>query len=94
VGSGKNKASIPRRIATRPRRHHAGGYAAFNELLAGGGIVEAGWWTHVRRKFFDVHAATGYPSPKKRSIALVNSMRSRKSSTDCRPDTRTAQKPR
>jgi hypothetical protein len=28
-------------------------------LFVGGRIVEAGCWAHVRRKFFDVHAATG-----------------------------------
>ena len=51
----------------RPRAHlkgfggviHADGYAGFNELFAGGLIVEAACWAHVRRKFFDVHAATG-----------------------------------
>src|SRR5438270_8844920 len=36
----------------------------FNELFAGGRIVEAGCWAHVRRKFFDVHAATGSPIAK------------------------------
>jgi len=43
---------------------HADGYAGFNELFAGGRIVEAGCWAHVRRKFFDVHAATGSPLAK------------------------------
>ena len=43
---------------------HADGYAGFNELFAGGRIVEAGCWAHVRRKFFDVHAATGSPIAK------------------------------
>jgi hypothetical protein len=38
--------------------------AGFNELFAGGRIVEAGCWAHVRRKFFDVHAATGSPIAK------------------------------
>jgi hypothetical protein len=33
-------------------------------LFAGGRIVEAGCWAHVRRKFFDVHAATGSPIAK------------------------------
>lgn len=71
VGSRKNKASMPRRIAKSPRRHHAGGYG-FNELLAGGRIVKAGCWAHVRRKFFDVHAATGSPIAKEALDALVN----------------------
>jgi hypothetical protein len=43
---------------------HADGYAGFNELFAGGRIVEAGCWAHVRRKFFDVHAATDSPIAK------------------------------
>jgi len=56
----------PNRKGEHPRTHlknfrgviHADGYAGFNELFAGGRIVEAGCWAHVRRKFFDVHAAT------------------------------------
>ena len=40
---------------------HADGYAGFNELFAGDRITEAACWAHVRRKFFDVHAATGSP---------------------------------
>jgi hypothetical protein len=43
---------------------HADGYAGFNELFVGGRIVEAGCWAHVRRKFFDVYAATGSPIAK------------------------------
>src|SRR5256714_3992036 len=59
----------PDRKGEHPRAHlkdfrgviHADGYAGFNELFVGGRIVEAGCWAHVRRKFFDVHAATGSP---------------------------------
>jgi hypothetical protein len=40
---------------------HADGYAGFNELFAGNRIAEAACWAHVRRKFLDVHAATGSP---------------------------------
>jgi transposase len=55
------------RKGEHPRTHlkdfrgviHADGYAGFNELFAGNRIAEAGCWAHVRRKFFDVHAATG-----------------------------------
>jgi transposase len=43
---------------------HADGYAGFNELFAGNRITEAACWAHVRRKFFDVHAATGSPIAK------------------------------
>jgi transposase len=62
----------PDRKGEHPRAHlkhfrgviHADGYAGFNELFAGGDIVEAGCWAHVRRKFFDVHAAIGSPVAK------------------------------
>jgi transposase len=60
------------RKGEHPRAHlkeftgviHADGYAGFNELFAGNRIAEAGCWAHVRRKFFDVHAATGSPIAK------------------------------
>lgn len=62
----------PDRKGEHPRAHlkefhgviHAEGYAGFNELFAGGTIVEAAGWAHVRRKFFDVHAATASPIAK------------------------------
>ena len=43
---------------------HADGYAGFNELFAGNRITEAACWAHVRRKFFDVHAANASPIAK------------------------------
>lgn len=60
------------RRGEHPRTHlkaftgviHADGYAGFNELFAGNRITEAACWAHVRRKFFDVHAATGSPIAK------------------------------
>ena len=60
------------RKGEHPRAHlkgfcgviHADGYAGFNELFAGHRIAEAGCWAHVRRKFFDVHAAIGSPIAK------------------------------
>src|SRR5438046_1944129 len=62
----------PDRKGEHPQTHlkdfrgviHADGYAGFNELFVGGRIVEAGCWAHVRRKFFDVHVATGSPIAK------------------------------
>jgi transposase len=62
----------PDRKGEHPRAHlkdfrgiiHADGYAGFNELFAGNRIAEAACWAHVRRKFFDVHAATGSPVAK------------------------------
>ena len=60
------------RRGEHPRAHlepfsgalHADGYAGFNGLFETGRIVEAGCWAHVRRKFFDVHAATASPIAK------------------------------
>jgi transposase len=62
----------PDRKGEHPRVHlkdfrgviHADGYAGFNELFAGNRIAEAACWVHVRRKFFDVHAATSSPIAK------------------------------
>lgn len=62
----------PDRKGEHPRAHlkgfrgviHADGYAGFNELFAAGDIVEAACWAHVRRKFFDVHAAIASPIAK------------------------------
>jgi transposase len=62
----------PDRKGEHPQAHlkdfrgviHADGYAGFNALFAGNRIAEAGCWAHVRRKFFDVHAATGAPIAK------------------------------
>jgi transposase len=62
----------PDRKGEHPQRHlkdfrgiiHADGYAGFNELFAGNRITEAACWAHVRRKFFDVHAATASPMAK------------------------------
>jgi transposase len=59
----------PDRKGERPRAHlkdftgvlHADGYAGFNRLFESGRIAEAACWAHVRRKFFDVHAANGSP---------------------------------
>lgn len=59
----------PDRKGEHPKEHmkdfrgviHADGYAGFNELFAGNRITEAACWAHVRRKFFDVHAATASP---------------------------------
>ena len=39
----------------------ADGYAGFDQLYAGDRILEAGCWAHVRRKFYDFHAAHASP---------------------------------
>ena len=57
------------RKAERPASHLEGfkgvlqvdGYAGFERLTARGGIVLAACWAHTRRKFFDMHEATGSP---------------------------------
>jgi len=56
----------PDRKAERPAEHlrsfqgdlHADGYTGFDRLY-GDRIQEVACWAHVRRKFYDVHAATG-----------------------------------
>jgi transposase len=40
---------------------HADGYAGFDQLYRPGKITEAACWAHVRRKFFDIHAANASP---------------------------------
>jgi hypothetical protein len=57
------------RKAERPASHlkafhgvlQVDGYAGFERLTARGEIVLAACWAHTRRKFFDVHEATGSP---------------------------------
>lgn len=43
---------------------HADGYAGFNAIFEQAHVTEAACWAHVRRKFFDVHAANGSPIAK------------------------------
>ncbi len=57
----------PDRKSEHPKAHlrafrgviHADAYSGFKGLFAGNRIAEAACWAHVRRKFFDVHAANG-----------------------------------
>lgn len=57
----------PDRRAEHPRSHlvrfrgvlQADGYAGFEGLYDGGHVAEAACWAHVRRKFYDLHAAAG-----------------------------------
>jgi transposase len=39
----------------------ADGYAGFDQLYQPGRLTEAACWAHVRRKFFDIHAANASP---------------------------------
>lgn len=43
---------------------HADGYAGFNALFERSDVTEAACWAHVRRKFFDIHAANQSPIAK------------------------------
>jgi len=59
----------PDRRGEHPHRHladfkgtlQADAYAGFNRLYDTGRIQEAACWAHVRRKFFDLHAAHASP---------------------------------
>ena len=59
----------PDRKAERPASHLKGfngvlqvdGYAGFERLTARGNVILAACWAHTRRKFYDVHEATGSP---------------------------------
>jgi transposase len=59
----------PDRKAERPAAHlesfkgvlQVDGYAGFERLTTGGVVVLAACWAHARRKFYDVHQATGSP---------------------------------
>ncbi|HET8700440.1 MAG TPA: IS66 family transposase [Nitrococcus sp.] len=59
----------PDRKAERPASHLEGfqgvlqvdGYAGFERLTTGGTIVLAACWAHARRRFYDLHEATGSP---------------------------------
>ncbi|MEQ1864978.1 MAG: IS66 family transposase [Micropepsaceae bacterium] len=59
----------PDRKGERPATHlekfkgvlQVDGYAGFERLTQGGKVVLAACWAHARRKFYDVHEATGSP---------------------------------
>lgn len=59
----------PDRKGEHARRHlksftgvlQADAYSGFGELYVDGGILEAGCWAHVRRKFYDIHQNTQSP---------------------------------
>ena len=84
------------RKGAHPQRHlkdfrgviHADGYAGFNELFAGNRITEAACWAHVRRKFFDVHAATGSPIAKEALDRIGDLYKVEKTITGLPPDRR------
>jgi transposase len=62
----------PDRKGEHPQSHlksfkgilHADAYAGFNAIFERGNVTEAACWSHVRRKFFDVHEASQSPIAK------------------------------
>ena len=83
----------PDRKGEHPRAHlqdfrgviHADGYAGFKELFAGNRITEAACWAHVRRKFFDVHAATASTIAKEALDRIGDLYGVEKTINGCRP---------
>jgi transposase len=69
-------------------------WAGFNELFAGGLIVEAACWAHVRRKFFDVHAATASPIAKETLDRIGQLYRVEETITGVSPDHRRRERQR
>ena len=92
----------PDRKGEHPRTHlkdfrgviHVDGYAGFNELFAGNRIAEAGCWAHVRRKFFDVHAATASPIAKEALDRIGQLYRVEQTITGVSPDHRQRERQR
>lgn len=90
----------PDRKGEHPQRHlkdfrgviHADGYAGFNKLFAGNRITEAACWAHVRRKFFDVHAATGSPIAKEALDRIGKLYKIEKTIAGLPPDVRREQR--
>src|SRR5947209_3927818 len=86
----------PDRKGEHPRAHlkdfrgviHVDGYAGFIELFAGNRIAEAGCWAHVRRKFFDVHAATASPIAREALDRIGQLYRVEETITGVSPDRR------
>jgi transposase len=92
----------PDRKGAHPQRHlqdfrgviHADGYAGFNELFEGKRITEAACWAHVRRKFFDVHAATSSPIAKEALDRIGELYKVEKTIAGLPPDVRRAERQR
>ena len=75
-GSKQSPAAVfcysPDRKGEHPQNHlksfkgilHADGYAGFNAIFEKAQVTEVACWAHVRRKFFDVHAANQSPIAK------------------------------
>jgi hypothetical protein len=93
------------RRAERPAAHLAqfrgvlqvDGYAGFETLATGGTITLAACWAHARRKFYDIHQATGSPKgtsdcktePRNRNLKSRRlAALSRSFSTSCRGQVR------
>jgi len=90
----------PDRKGEHPKAHlqdfrgviHADGYSGFNRLFAGNRISEAACWAHVRRKFFDVHAANGSAIAKQALDRIGELYRVEKTITGLPPEPRRAER--
>lgn len=69
----------PDRRAAHPRDHlknyagflHADGYAGYEKLYQERSIAEVACMAHVRRKFFDIHKATGAPVAEEALVRIA-----------------------
>ena len=92
----------PDRKGEHPQAHlkdfrgiiHVDAYAGFNELFVGNRIAEAGCWAHVRRKFFDVHAATSLPIAREALDRIGQLYRLEETITGAPPDDRRRERQR
>ena len=90
----------PDRKSEHPKVHlqafrgviHADAYSGFKGLFAGNRIAEAACWAHVRRKFFDVHAANGSAIAKQALDRIGDLYGVEKTITGLPPDQRRAQR--
>jgi hypothetical protein len=82
-----------RRKHERPVIHLAGfkgtlqldGYGAYTSLAERGDVVLAFCWSHVRRRFYEIQAASPAPIAAEALVRSVLSMRSRPASVAARP---------
>ena len=90
----------PDRKSEHPKVHlqafrgviHADAYSGFKGLFAGNRIAEAACWAHVRRKFFDVHAANGSAIAKRALDRIGDLYGVEKTITGLPPDQRRAER--
>jgi transposase len=90
----------PDRKSEHPKAHlrafrgviHADAYSGFKGLFVGDRIAEAACWAHVRRKFFDVHAANASAIAKQALDRIGDLYGVEKTITGLPPDQRRAER--